>query len=55
MHEFGTTREQLAEVRSPLEHGRTHPAAFKRDPITVDDVLAQPVISTRSVRSTAAS
>ncbi len=46
MHEFGTTREQLAEVA--VAHrawaGLT-PTAFKRDPITVEDVLASPLVS----------
>jgi acetyl-CoA acetyltransferase len=47
MHEFGTTREQLAEVAvAARAWAQLNPVAFKRDPITIDDVLAQPVIST---------
>jgi acetyl-CoA acetyltransferase len=40
IHEFGTTREQLAEVAvAARQWARLNPAAFKRDPLTVDDVL----------------
>jgi acetyl-CoA acetyltransferase len=47
MHEFGTTREQLAEVAvAARAWAHLNPVAFKRDLITIDDVLAQPVIST---------
>jgi acetyl-CoA acetyltransferase len=47
MHEFGTTREQLAEVAvAARAWAHLNPAAFKRDPITIDDVIGQPVIST---------
>lgn len=48
MHEFGTTSEQLAEVAvSAREWGRRNPAAFhyRGEPLTVDEVLASPVIS----------
>jgi acetyl-CoA acetyltransferase len=47
MHEFGTTREQLAEVAvSARAWAHLNPVAFKRDLITIDDVVSQPVIST---------
>lgn len=47
MHEFGTTREQLAEVAvAARAWAQLNPVAFKRDPITIADVLAQPMIST---------
>jgi len=45
MHEYGTTREQLAMV--PViqrEHARLRPGAERTDPLTVEDVLgARPV------------
>ncbi|MGL3150366.1 acetyl-CoA acetyltransferase [Microbacterium sp. A82] len=41
MHEFGTTREQLAEVAvAARAWAAMNPKAFKRDPLTVEDVLA---------------
>lgn len=41
MHEYGTTREQLAEVAvAAREWAAMNPKAFKRDPLTIDDVLA---------------
>lgn len=45
MHEFGTTREQLAEVAvSARRWAQLNPKAFKRDPLTIADVLsARPV------------
>lgn len=46
MHEFGTTREQLAEVAvAARQWAARNPKAFARDPIKVDDVLARPMIS----------
>ena len=46
MHEYGTTREQLAEVAvSAREWAKLNPKAFKRDDLTVDDVLGSPMIS----------
>jgi acetyl-CoA acetyltransferase len=49
MHEFGTTREQLAEVAVAArawarEDGNER--AFARDPLTLDDVLGARMIST---------
>jgi acetyl-CoA acetyltransferase len=47
MHEFGTTREHMAEVAvAAREWARLNPDATRRDPITIEDVLASPVIST---------
>ena len=46
MHEFGTTPEQLAEVAvSARSWAGLNPEATKRDPITIDDVLDSPMIS----------
>jgi acetyl-CoA acetyltransferase len=40
MHEYGTTREQLAEVAvATRKWGAMNPKAFKREPITTQDVL----------------
>lgn len=47
MHEFGTTSEQLAAIAVACrKHASLNPKAFKRDPITVADVLASPLVST---------
>ncbi len=41
MHEFGTTREQLAEVAvAARAWAQKNPEAFMRDPLTIADVLA---------------
>jgi len=46
MYEYGTTPEQLAEVAvSARQWARLTPRAFARDPLTIEDVLASPVIS----------
>ena len=46
MHEFGTTSEQLAEIAvAARAHAARNPVALYRDPITVADVLASPMIS----------
>ncbi|MEV3990473.1 acetyl-CoA acetyltransferase [Streptomyces sp. NPDC049837] len=46
MHEYGTTLEQLAEVAVQARaNAALNPEAMFRDPITVDDVLAGPVIA----------
>ena len=46
MHEYGTTLEQLAEVAVPARATPApNPDAMFRDPITVDDVLAAPMIA----------
>jgi acetyl-CoA acetyltransferase len=45
MHEFGTTREQLAEVAvAARQWAQLNPAAWSREPLTVDDVLALPML-----------
>jgi acetyl-CoA C-acetyltransferase len=46
MHEYGTTSEQLAEIAvTTRKHASLNPLALYRDPITVKDVLASPMIS----------
>jgi acetyl-CoA acetyltransferase len=46
MYEFGTTSEQLASVAvGAREWAAMNPKAWKRDPITVDDVLASRMIA----------
>ncbi|SHF26598.1 Acetyl-CoA acetyltransferase [Loktanella atrilutea] len=46
MHQYGTTREQLADVAVAARAWASHnPQAFTRDPITRDDVLAARMIS----------
>ena len=46
MHEFGTTAEQLAWIKVAASHHAQHnPLAMLRDVVTVQDVLASPMIS----------
>ncbi|MDB5694461.1 MAG: acetyl-CoA acetyltransferase [Sphingomonas bacterium] len=46
MHEFGTTAEQLAWIKVAASHHAQHnPHAMLRDVVSVDDVLASPMIS----------
>lgn len=46
MHEFGTTREQLADVAvAARAWARLNPEAFMRDPLTREDVLASRMVS----------
>ena len=46
MHEFGTTREQLAQVAvSASRWAALNPAALKRELLTVEEVCASPLIS----------
>jgi acetyl-CoA acetyltransferase len=46
MYEYGTTREQLAEVAvSARAWAQLNPVAFRRDPLSVEDVLARPILS----------
>ena len=46
MHEFGTTREQLAEIAvAARKWAMMNPIAYNRDPLTIDDVLNAPMIS----------
>jgi acetyl-CoA acetyltransferase len=45
MHEFGTTREQLAEVAVAARRwAAMNPVAWSRDPLSVEDVLAAPMV-----------
>jgi acetyl-CoA acetyltransferase len=46
MHQYGTTAEQLAEVAvATRAWAALNPKAYYRDPITITDVLASPMIS----------
>ena len=46
MHQYGTTREQLAEVAvAAREWAKLNPKAFKRDDLTAEDVLASRMVS----------
>lgn len=46
MHEFGTTSEQLAWVKvAASHHAQYNPNAMLRDLVTVEDVLASPLIA----------
>ena len=46
MHEFGTTRRQLAEVAvAARAWARLNPEAFMRDPLSIDEVLNARMIS----------
>ena len=46
MHEYGTTREQLAEVAvAAREWAKLNPKAFMRDDLSVEDVIASRMVS----------
>jgi acetyl-CoA acetyltransferase len=46
MHQYGTTKEQLAEIAvATRKWAALNPKAYMRDPITVDDVLNSRMIS----------
>lgn len=46
MHQYGTTRKQLAAVAvAARQWAQLNPDAFARDPLTVDDVLASRMMS----------
>ncbi|SEG90497.1 Acetyl-CoA acetyltransferase [Thermomonospora echinospora] len=46
MHQFGTTREHLAEVAVAARRwARLNPAAFARDELSIDDVLGSRMVS----------
>jgi acetyl-CoA C-acetyltransferase len=46
MHEYGTTSAQLAWIKVAASHHAQHnPRAMLRDVLTVDDVLASPVVA----------
>jgi acetyl-CoA acetyltransferase len=45
MHEYGTTLEQLAAVAvAARQWARLNPKAWSRGPLTIDDVMASPMI-----------
>jgi acetyl-CoA C-acetyltransferase len=47
MHEFGTTSEQLAWIKVAASHHAQHnPHAFLKEVVTVEEVLASPMIAT---------
>jgi acetyl-CoA C-acetyltransferase len=47
MYEFGTTSAQLAEIKVAASlHAQHNPHAFLRKPVTIEEVLASPMIST---------
>jgi acetyl-CoA acetyltransferase len=47
MHEYGTTREQLAQIAvAARQWARLNPKAWERDPLTVEDVLRARMVST---------
>ena len=46
MYEFGTTSEQLAEIKVAASlHAQHNPNAMRRDVVTVDDVLGSPMVA----------
>ena len=46
MYEFGTTSAQLAEIKvAASEHAQHNPHAFLRQPVTVEEVLDSPMVS----------
>lgn len=46
MYEFGTTSAQLAEIKATAsQHASHNPHAFLRDAVTVEEVLASPMVS----------
>ncbi|MDR0479423.1 MAG: thiolase [Burkholderiaceae bacterium] len=46
MHQYGTTREQLAEVALAASRwAQLNPEAQRRDPITLEQILAAPMVS----------
>ncbi|ASP23481.1 thiolase (plasmid) [Antarctobacter heliothermus] len=46
MHQYGTTHEQLAEIAvAARKWAQLNERAFKRDPLSIDDVMASPIIS----------
>lgn len=46
MHEYGTTSEQLAEIRvAASQHAQYNEHAMYRDPVTVSDVIESPVVA----------
>ena len=55
MHQYGATPEQLAEVAvAARQWAALNPKAWARDPLTIDDVMASPLLAIRCASSTAA-
>jgi len=47
MHQYGLTSEQLAQIAVQMRaYAANNPEAMYRDPLTVNDVLSSPMIST---------
>jgi acetyl-CoA acetyltransferase len=47
MYQYGTTREQLAEVAvAARKWAQLNPKAFMREPLTIQDVIGAPMVST---------
>jgi acetyl-CoA C-acetyltransferase len=46
MYQYGTTSEELAEIKvAASRHARHNPNAFLKQPVTVEEVLASPLVS----------
>lgn len=46
MYEFGTTSEQLAEIKvAASHHAQFNPNAFLPDPVTIEQVVESPIVS----------
>jgi len=46
MYEFGTTSEQLAEIKvAASQHAQYNPNALLRSPVTVEDVVSSPLVA----------
>ncbi|MDF7774817.1 thiolase [Sphingomonas sp. AOB5] len=46
MHEYGTTREQMAAVAvAARQWAQLNPDAFRRDPLTIEDVVSAPIMA----------
>ena len=54
MHQYGTTREQLAEVAvAARKWAQLNPAAWEKKPLTIEDVLKARMVCIRSRCATA--
>ena len=46
MYEYGTTSRQLAEIKvAASQHAQYNPDAFLKKPVTIDEVLASPLVA----------
>ena len=46
MYEYGTTREQMAAVAvAARQWAQMNPVAFRRDPLTIEDVVSAPIMA----------